>query len=106
VKSLRLLVGLWACLAVLAAGFSVVAAAPLPTQSAASEPCQKCPDCKGNPCTPDMMLGCVSACVSVLPVPVGQAALSPLDAAAAPWFMTAVVLHSLARPPDPFPPRA
>ena len=47
-KRLRLLAGLLGCLAVLAAGLPAVTFAAAPAQTAASEPCDHCPDCKDS----------------------------------------------------------
>jgi hypothetical protein len=105
VKRLRLLAGLWACLAVLAASLSVAGVVPATAQAAASSPCDGCPDCKGMPCAP-MPPGCALACVALPAVPAAAVVLPQLAATAEPWAAASAVLHGLARPPDPFPPRA
>lgn len=110
-RRLRLLAGLLGCLAVLAASLSAVALglAPslnsAPTQTAASQPCDDCPDCQGEPCQP-ATAGCVQACVASAPA-LGVASFSlgavPVTEAISPRHLAA--LHGQSPPPDPFPPR-
>jgi hypothetical protein len=104
-KRLRLIAGLLGCLAVLVAGFSVVAAAPLPTQMAASAPCEHCPDCNGVPCAP-ALAGCTLACATVPALLPLAAAVLPSVAVADQRWPASAILRGLTRPPDPFPPRA
>lgn len=105
VKRLRLLAGLLGCLAIFAAGLSVVAYVPAQAQVAASEPCEHCPDCKGAPCPPALTT-CVSACVAASPaLAAAPVALPRSSSSTQSRPATQVALRGLDRPPDPYPPR-
>lgn len=108
-RRLRLLAGLLGCFTVLAAGLPAVAfgvpsliSAP---QTAASEPCDDCPDCQGAPCQP-AMASCVQTCVASAPA-LGAAdfslgAVSTIETISS---LPLAALHGRSPPPDPFPPR-
>lgn len=110
-RRLRLLAGLLGCFAVLAASLPSVAFGSalslnsVPAQTAASEPCDDCPDCQGAPCQP-AMAGCVQTCVASAPA-LGVAdfslgEVSTIEAVSSPPL---AALHGRSPPPDPFPPR-
>ena len=108
---LRLLAGLLGCLAALAASLPAVAFGPAsslssaPTQTAASEPCDHCPDCQGGPGQP-AMAGCLQSCVASAP-PLGVAGLSlqVISSMETASLRPLAALHGRSPPPDPFPPR-
>lgn len=112
-KRFRALAALLGCLAVLAGGFSTVAAAAVPSGPPVSEqsaigaqPCSHCEDCGGVPC-PAPTATCVQACFSVAPsLAVATFRLPAIDANHAPLPPRAIILSGLSPPPDPFPPRA
>jgi hypothetical protein len=108
-RRLRLLVGLLGCFAVLAASLPAVAlgsssliGAP---QTAASEPCDDCPDCQGAPCQP-AMTSCVQTCVASAPaLGVADFSLGAVSTIETISFPPLAALHGWSPPPDPFPPR-
>lgn len=110
-RRLRLLAGLLGCFAVLAASLPAVALGlgpslnSAPAQTAASEPCDDCPDCQGGPCQP-AMAGCVQTCVAAAPaVGVAGISLGAVSTAEIVSLRPVAALHGRSPPPDPFPPR-
>jgi len=110
-RRLRLLAALLGCFAVLAASLPVVAldSAPslngAPAQTAASEPCDDCPDCQGGPCQP-AMAGCVQTCVAAAPaLGVASFSLDAVSTAESISLRPLAALHGRSPPPDPLPPR-
>jgi hypothetical protein len=112
-KRFRALAALLGCLAVLAGGFSTVAAVPVPSgppisaQSAVgTHPCSHCEDCGGTSC-PAPTATCLQACTSVAPsLAVVAFKLPAVSTGHASWSLRAIALSGLSPPPDPFPPRA
>jgi hypothetical protein len=104
---LRLLAGLLGCLAVLVTGVSVAAFGALPSKAVAAAPCDEpCPDCKGTPCAPTMAV-CGATCIATPPAMVAITLdLPTAKSAGETGLRSSAALHGLARPPDPFPPRA
>lgn len=103
---LRFLAGLLGCLAVLAAAMPAIALASAPARTAASEPCQHCPECDAGPCEP-AAVSCVQACVATPPtLGVEAVALPSVHASTAVWPVPVAMLRGQSPPPDPFPPRS
>lgn len=109
---LHLLAAILGCLAVLASGLMVVAAAAAPFASPASErsiagaPCTHCDECDGVPCPMP-----TAACVQFSSNGTPTLASATLDLPAIGfgkirWPLRSIVLSGLSPPPDPFPPRA
>lgn len=105
-KRFRALAGLLGCLAVLAAAMPGIAIASAPVQTAASEPCEPCPDCNGGPCD-STAARCFQACATVTPT-LGMAVfvLTGFDFSQSVWTGRQTPLHGQSPPPDPFPPRS
>lgn len=105
-KRFRALAGLLGCLAILAAALPAIAIASAPVQTAASEPCEPCPDCNGGPCD-STAARCFQACVATPPtIGVETFALPPVHAGKTSWPGRTAVLHGQSPPPHPLPPRS
>lgn len=105
-KRFRALAGLLGCLAIMAAALPAIAIASAPVQTAASEPCEPCPDCNGGPCD-STAARCFQACATSTPT-LGMAVfvLTGLDFSQSVWTGQSAPLHGRSPPPDPFPPRS
>jgi hypothetical protein len=110
-RRLRFLGGLLGCLAVLAAGLPAVALGLAPsfssalTQTAASQPCEHCPDCQGGPCQP-AMTACLQVCMAPAPaLGVASFSLQAFSTTEIVGLRPQAALHGRSPPPDPFPPR-
>ena len=112
-RRLRVLFAVLGCLAVVAAGLPAVALAWAPLQAteaghaiASGKHCpQHCPSCEDAPCPPDA-IHCAVACVGVMPaLGVSSFVLPAPSGAGTIWPPRLAVLHGLALPPDPTPPR-
>lgn len=109
---LRALAALFSCLAILAGGFGVVAAAAASLSLATErstvdgQPCSHCDDCNSVPC-PKPAAACLQAAPSTTPVIAATAIELPAMAfATIHWSRRTGTLSGLSPPPDPFPPRA
>ena len=112
-RRLRVLFAVLGCLAVVAAGLPTVALAWTPSHAPetghaviGSGLCSEhCPSCEGAPCPPQAT-NCTVACVGVTPALAASPIVlsTPLGVGIV-WPSRLAVLHGLAPPPDPTPPR-
>jgi hypothetical protein len=112
-RRLRVLFAVLGCLAIVAAGLPTVALAWAPSHEPETGHAivggalcsQHCASCEGTPCPPEAT-HCTVACVGITPA-LGTASFVLLvpSGAVLVWPHRLAVLHGLAPPPDPFPPR-
>ena len=114
-RRLRVLFAVLGCLAVVAAGLPTVALAWAPSkatqagyghETAMGALCSEhCPSCNDTPCPPEAT-HCTVACVNVTPALATLTVALPVPFwSSFVWLHRLVILHGLAPPPDPSPPR-